>query len=193
MKTINEYILTEHLLKTRTDWNGKTTTQHLHHPKSQHKLREIVKQLLHDGETNLNCIDTSLITDMSGVFVAITPDDGIGYIDISEWDTSRVTDMNYCFYGCNTLECDPSGWDVSSVTNMSHMFTNCSKFDADLSGWNTGAVRTMAFMFDGCIKLSCDLSGWDVSSAKYTVNMFRNCDTLKKLKLIPDWYELQQR
>ena len=44
-------------------------------------------------------------------------------IDVSGFDTSNVTDMNYMFYYCWYLtSLDISGLDTSNVTDMNHMF-----------------------------------------------------------------------
>ena len=47
-------------------------------------------------------------------------------LDVSGWDTSKVTDMNSMFSCCSALTAlDVSGFDTSKVTNMYSMFYNC--------------------------------------------------------------------
>ena len=47
-------------------------------------------------------------------------------LDLSDWNTSNVTDMSYMFYSCESLEeLNISTWDTSSVTNMRSMFDEC--------------------------------------------------------------------
>ena len=46
--------------------------------------------------------------------------------DISTWDVSNVTDMNYMFAGCEKFNQDISKWDVSKVKNRYYAFSNCS-------------------------------------------------------------------
>ena len=57
--------------------------------------------------------DVSTIQDMEGMF-----QDTFINADISGWNTSSVTDMQYMFYGATSFNQDISGWDTSSVTIM---------------------------------------------------------------------------
>ena len=43
--------------------------------------------------------------------------------DISDWDTSKVTNMTYMFHG-SKFDQNINDWDTSKVTNMSYMFSN---------------------------------------------------------------------
>ena len=48
-------------------------------------------------------------------------------LDVSNWDTSNVTDMTYMFNSCQSLtSLDVSNFNTSKVTNMTEMFNNCS-------------------------------------------------------------------
>ena len=60
------------------------------------------------------------------------------------------------FSGCSSLaSLDVSGWDTSKVTNMAGMFEGCSSLASlDLSGWDTSGAESMVYMFDGCPSLS---------------------------------------
>ena len=72
----------------------------------------------------------------------------IKYGDISEWDTSRVTNMHKLFNGYQ-FQGDISKWNVSSVTNMDNMFRE-SQFDGDIRRWRVSPSTTTDSMFDGC-------------------------------------------
>ena len=69
-----------------------------------------------------------------------------------------------------------SNWDTSSVTNMSYLFYNAdgnsSSFNQDLSKWNTSSVTHMNWMFKNLRSFNRDLlttsESWDVSNV---VNM----------------------
>ena len=151
-------------------------------PLTKQELLNEIKIRLDRKQTNLNDIDTSRITDMSSLFYESV---FINKIDISLWDTSNVTNMNYMFGGCAMLNCDLSKWDVSKVKNMHGMFFKCSNFNSDLSKWNTRNVSDMENMFYKCYKFNCDLSGWDVHNVEYMRDMFSRSDVEEK----PGWYD----
>ena len=113
---------------------------------------------------------------------------GLTSLDVSGFDTSKVTDMSNMFYGCYGLTSpDVSGFDTSKVTNMKSMFSNCSGLTSlDLSGrgWNTSSVTNMSSMFYGCLRLTfLDLSGFDTSKVTNMSSMFYNCYVLTSLDL----------
>ena len=151
------------------------------HPTTKRELQNEIRIRLERGQTNLNDIDTSRITDMSSLFQF---SNNIQDIDISGWDVSKVKDMNNMFLDCRKFNCDLSKWDVSSVEDMGRMFYNCPNFNSDLSKWNVSNVYNMSNMFDGCTRFNCDLSGWDTSSAVYMDDMLKDTDIDEK----PEWY-----
>ena len=112
------------------------------HPSSREELIEEISIRLDKGQTNLNDIDTSKITDMSFLFTRVKAKD-LSHIDISLWDTSNVEDMTYMFNGCNVHQLDLSRWNTSNVESMACMFLNCYDFTSDLSKWDTGKVKSM--------------------------------------------------
>ena len=65
------------------------------HPATKEELIKEINIRLDRGQTNLNDIDTSRITDMSFLFRSLNryPDE----IDISLWDVSNVRDMSCMF------------------------------------------------------------------------------------------------
>ena len=88
-------------------------------------------------------------------------------IDLSNVDTSNVTNMSNMFYGLNELEeVNLSGVDTSSVTNMREMFDGCYGLkNLDVSGFDMSNVSDISCMFDSCYFLKeLDLSSWNLSS-----------------------------
>ena len=103
-------------------------------------------------------------------------------LDVSNWDTGKVTNMNRMFSGCGSLTTlDVSKWDTSQVTNMGSMFYNCNSLTTlDVSKWNTSQVTTMSYMFYYCRNLATIYigSGWDTDSVTSSDNMFTDCSKL---------------
>ena len=81
-------------------------------------------------------------------------------LNLSNFNTSSVTDMSYMFENCSSLtSLDLSNFNTSSVTDMSNMFENCSSLTSiDLSSFNTSNVTDMDFMFSGCDKLQTQIN-----------------------------------
>ena len=105
-------------------------------------------------------------------------------LDVSGWDTAKVTNMTNMFQNCYSLtSLDVSGWDTGLVTSMSYMFQNCSSLTSlDVSGWDTATVINMSYMFYYCTSLtSLDVSGWDTATVTNISNMFYYCSSLTSL------------
>ena len=79
----------------------------------------------------------------------------ISEIDLSNLDTSHVTNMAYMFYHCHTLtSVNFSNINSSCVTNMALMFAYCSKLTIlDLSNIDTSNVINMEGMFSRCVNI----------------------------------------
>ena len=118
-----------------------------------------------------------LSPDSSYIFSCL--DQLANFSDISNWNTSNVTNMGSMFssagYSAATFTLDLSSWDTSNVTNMSYMFSHgagysAATFTLDLSSWDTSSVQNMSWMFGDCAGYSATtwsingLSSWDTSS-----------------------------
>ena len=70
-------------------------------------------------------------------------------IDVSNFNTSKVTDMSSMFSNCHNLtSLDISNFDTSKVTDMSGMFSRCSGLTSlDLNKFDTSNVTRMDAMF----------------------------------------------
>ena len=84
------------------------------------------------------------------------------YGHISNWDTSKVTDMSNLFYEhhCKYFNDDISKWNVSNVTNMYRMFHGAWDFNQDISQWNVANVTNMGEMFRGSGISSANKPRW---------------------------------
>ncbi len=66
--------------------------------------------------------------------------------DVSNVDTSEITDMSFLFYENKTFNQDISKWNVSNVVNMQSMFYK-SMFNQNISDWDVSNVVNMSYMF----------------------------------------------
>ena len=182
MKHLNTYI-TEYIIKKKLDTPIDSEDHYEYFPKTKKELIKNIVEVFNSGKTNLNCIDTSKITDMSNLFDSSNYNKSLDNIDISKWNVSNVKYMQFMFDGYENFNCDLSNWDVSKVENMKGMFSWCIKFNCDLSNWDVSNVTNMDFMFDNCNKFDCDLSKWDVSNVLNMICMFGNCKNFKGIGL----------
>ena len=105
-------------------------------------------------------------------------------IDLKNFDTTNVNNMEYMFCGCNSLTDLILGdsFNTSNVTNMQHMFDGCSNLINLTLGnsFDTSQTVRMNSMFDGCSKLqSLDLSKFNTSKTEQMEYMFNNCSSLE--------------
>ena len=130
------------------------------------------------------------------------------HIDVSQWDTSKVTSAQYCFSECNKTM-DISSWNLSSLTNAYHMFSrfaNGSKY-IDLSVLDFSNVTNVEnmfyysntdyldvrnikltgatsyyYLFGSCYGTELDLSNWDISKVDNLSNLCYSA-SFKKINL----------
>ena len=102
-------------------------------------------------------------------------------IDVSEFDTSRVSNMSGMFSETPILIIDASGFDTSNVTNMSGMFFMCLySVCIDISGFDTSNVREMNSMFYNCSRLKTIYASnlFNTDNVTSSSAMFRDCTSL---------------
>jgi len=96
------------------------------------------------------------------------------YGEISEWNTSEITNMSSMFNDASSFNGYISKWDTSNVTDMSNMFSGASSFNGDISKWDTSSVTNMSYMFSGASSFNGDISDWDTSSVTDMSIMFKD-------------------
>lgn len=114
-------------------------------PKNKLELQEIIEQeiSIHGNNCDLNHIDTSLITDMSGLFCR-SEFNG----DISKWDTSEVVNMCSLFES-SIFNGDISKWNVRQVKSLLGAFKN-SDFNQSIDEWVALKLQDMRMCFYNC-------------------------------------------
>jgi hypothetical protein len=124
--------------------------------KTTEELKDLIQRRIKSVGNNcdLNDIDVSQITDMSGMF------DGIDFNgNISKWNVSNVTDMSYMFY--LSKYGDISKWNVSKVIVMHGMFMH-SVFNGNISEWDVSNVIDMTDMFYNSA-FNQDITSWKIN------------------------------
>ncbi len=167
--------------------------------------------------TYIKCdnLDTSGVTDMSHMFCMVNDygsETALATLDVSKFNTEKVTNMSCMFQGCSALtsldlknfntsnvetmesmfdKCKSltslnlSNFNTEKVTNMSCMFRGCSALpELNLSNFNTSNVTTMSYMFNGCTLLpKLNLSNFNTNNVTTMLSMFQGCSALPELDL----------
>ena len=108
-------------------------------------------------------------------------------IDLSNIDSSKVTDMSYMFYSCTKLQKINFGnINTSSVKNMRSLFQSCNNLNAvDISKFDTSSVTDMEQMFSDCYNLEIiDVSNFNTSKVENMFDLFDDCYLLTSLNSI---------
>lgn len=139
------------------------------------------------NDADLNHIVTSEVTNMAMLFDGnivgkLADKSNVLNPDISKWNVSNVTNMDYMFQWCKKFNCDISDWDVSNVTSMNRMFKGCLEFNQPIGSWNVSKVRSMNSIFFKCEKFYQDLSSWTPDCRETDYRMFDDCPIKKEWK-----------
>lgn len=134
-------------------------------------------------DLDLSNFDTSQVTNMSSMFRGMS---NLTTLNLSNFDTSQVTNMDSMLASVSNLTTiDLSSFDTSKVTDMSLMFYNMSSLTTlNLSNFDTSQVINMYSMFDSVSNLTTlDLSNFDTSKVTNMSSMFNNMTNLTSLNV----------
>ena len=113
---------------------------------------------------------------------------------MSDWDVSRVTNMDQLFYDPPRVGGDKyksfdgmlGDWDVSSVTSFEKTFKNANAFKGtNLYNWDVSSATNMHGMFEHAESFVARISGWNVGKVKTMATMFQNA--LSFNQPLKDW------
>lgn len=109
---------------------------------------------------------TSNVSDLSSLFRNSDFNE-----DISKWDTSNVTNMQFTFALNSNFNKDIGHWDTSNVINMYGMFYKAYSFNQEIDSWNISKVEDMGHMF-AYGNFNKEIKSWNVSNVNNMGSMF---------------------
>ena len=119
--------------------------------------------------------------DIRGMFRTCT---NLESVDVSKFDTSKMTSLEFIFFGCNNLKIiDVKNWDTKMVTNLHYTFNECQSVKIlDVSRWDISNVTKMTSLFYKCRELEMlDLTMWNVLNLTNVDYMLAFCNKLLSL------------
>ena len=133
-------------------------------------------------DLDISNFDTSKVTQMSGMFSGMS---SLTSLDLSNFNTSKVWDMDSMFSGMSSLtSLDLSNFDTSRVAYMRWMFSGMSSLTSFKFSHFGHFYVEMDGMFSGMSSLtSLDLSNFDTSAATSMRVMFSDMSSLTSLDL----------
>ena len=106
-------------------------------------------------------------------------------IIIKNFDSRSVKDISFMFRDCKNLVQIPflDSFNTSNVENMNLMFYNCENLSSlNLDSFDTSNVTSMVGMFEDCMKLTfLDLSNFNTAKVTNMARMFAGCRLLKEI------------
>lgn len=126
--------------------------------------------------------NTSKVKIMTGMFSGSY----LPSIDIRNFDTRNVVDMQYTFAGLkNVKHLDLHGFDVSKVNNIGAIFSgNPTLVSLNLANWQLDSIHAMDSLFAGMHALTdLNLTGFTTKNVTDMHHMFTECHALTTLDL----------
>lgn len=129
---------------------------------------------------DLSNFDTSKVTNMSGMFGSMNTSEKL---NLTSFNTSNVINMRTMFWLSHFTDLDISNFDTSKVTDMSGMFGNNLRLkNVNVSNIDTSKVTNMSSMFYNDSKLkNLDMSNFDMTNTSDRSFMFGNNSNLSTL------------
>ena len=132
---------------------------------------------------DLSNFDSSNVINMNEMFSGC---ENLINIDLSSFKSKNLKYMNEMFSGCeNLIAIDLSSFDSKNIKNMEGAFEFCEKLiNIDLSSFNTENLDNISDIFNGCINLeNIDLTSFDFNKINNKKNIFGKCFNLKTIRI----------
>ena len=148
---------------------------------------ETKKSHRHDFLKELNELNTRVFINNNEIKYNkyfIPKNDGI--YDIRLVFSIKIKDCSFMFSDCgNILSVDLSNFDSSRVTHLDHMFYECYLLKSiNFDNFCTKKVKDMSYMFLKCTTLeNLDISSFDLNKLEKILDMFFDCKELKTVKV----------
>lgn len=138
----------------------------------------------------LDILDTSYTNTMNNMFDYCLK---LTSLDISSFNTSKVTDMSHMFEGDAKLKTITglNELDTTNVKDMSYMFADCyvlANGIENVANFDTANVEDMTSMFEGVnssnktyATIDLDLSKWNMDKVTSVASMFSNTYEFEKI------------
>ncbi|MCQ2819551.1 MAG: DUF285 domain-containing protein [archaeon] len=115
-------------------------------------------------------------------------DKSLTYLDLTQWNTKNVENMQGFFAGCTELITLilPNPFVTEKVKSLSKIFCGCTSLTSlNLSTWDTKEVDDMSDMFYCCTELkSIEMNGkFNTKKVRKMNKMFTGCESLIELDL----------
>ena len=177
MKSLNQYIIEKILINKVSKFiNNKIKVN------SREQLQSIILERYNNNNSfiDLTDIDISELDDLTSIFFGL---DNMEVADISGWDVSNVTIMEYTFSRCKKLKkiIGIENLDVSKLEDATSMFSHCEKLvELDLTNWNPKLLQKTRYMFYDCLNLKIikNIENWQLPNIKDVSYMFYYCAKL---------------
>ena len=122
---------------------------------------------------DLSSWDVSNVTSFSSMFILSDSFNNGGASGIGNWNVSNATTFSRMFQQ-TPFNQDISSWNTTNCTNMQYMFFGNTAFNQDISSWDVSNVITFNSMFSSASSFNQNLGAWDISSLINAQQIFRN-------------------
>lgn len=117
----------------------------------------------------LEKLNTSNVENMSSMFIS---DSNLTSVDLSNFNTSKVTDMSYMFFGTGMTEINLDSFDLSKVTTFYSMFQSSSATVINLSNKDLSSATNFSYFLSGAKATELNINGISAPKLKYLYDLY---------------------